>query len=144
MIYTYLATGILSAVMAFGSAWKIQSWRFDAKEKVHVEEQIAMERDARIMDNKRISNVVVAQNEARARETGLRAAADSSRAELGGLQSSSDAALRAAAADHAACTVSAAALSVVLNQCAGQYQALGEIADRHVSDIETLNAAWPK
>lgn len=140
-IYAYLATGLVAASMAFAGAWNIQSWRCDAKEKVRVEEQITVERDARILDNKRISGVVAAQNAARVREVDLRAAADRSRAALGGMQASTDAALRSAAADHSACTVTAAALGSILNQCTGRYQALGEAADRHVSDIRTLTDA---
>lgn len=50
MIYTYLATALLSALLAFGGAWKVQDWRFGAKEKERLE---AIERTRRF-DEKRI------------------------------------------------------------------------------------------
>jgi hypothetical protein len=38
---------------------------------------------------------------------------------------------------------SVATLSTVLADCSGRYQALAERADRHASDVKTLQYAWP-
>lgn len=37
MIYTYVATAILSAVLAFGGAWCVQDWRYGSKEADRLE-----------------------------------------------------------------------------------------------------------
>jgi uncharacterized protein (DUF2252 family) len=39
---------------------------------------------------------------------------------------------------------SIATLSTVLAECSGRYQGLAEKADRHASDVKTLQEAWPK
>lgn len=36
-MWTYVATAIVAAVMAFSSAWKVQDWRHDAQEKQRLE-----------------------------------------------------------------------------------------------------------
>lgn len=36
MIYTYVATALVSAALAFGGAWKVQAWRYDA-ERLEIE-----------------------------------------------------------------------------------------------------------
>lgn len=35
-------------------------------------------------------------------------------------------------------------LSAVLAECSGRYQSVAEKADRHASDVKTLQEAWPK
>jgi hypothetical protein len=39
---------------------------------------------------------------------------------------------------------SVATLSAVLAECSGRYQSLAEKADRHASDVKTLQEAWPQ
>ncbi len=39
---------------------------------------------------------------------------------------------------------SVATLSTILAECSGRYQGLAERADRHASDVRTLQEAWPK
>lgn len=144
MINTYLATGLLSAAVAFGTAWQIQDWRADAHEKDRIKQQADDEREAGARERGRIANVVDAQNAARAREVRLRADADGARTAVVGLRASTDAALAAAGASHEACLVSAAATGELFNASAEKYRALAEVADRHVSDLQTLTDAWPK
>lgn len=139
-----LIIAALIAAAGFGTAWKIQGFRMDAKEKEHVEQQFESERSAAKTAIRRVETVIEAQNAAANRERDLRGAAAGARAALVGLSSSADQALRDAATSHAACTERAAAIRVVLDQCGAAYQELGAVADRHVSDIQTLVAAWPK
>ena len=96
------------------------------------------------MDSKRTAGLAAAQNNAVTRSVALRAAASASRTERDGLRDQTDAALLGASASHAACLERATTASAVLNQCAAAYQDLGERADRHVSDLQTLTEAWPK
>ncbi len=47
MIYTYVATALVSAALAFGGAWKLQSLRMDAKDKERLEAQQELDRNNR-------------------------------------------------------------------------------------------------
>lgn len=91
MIYTYLATATVSAALAFGSAWQIQSWRNDANEnhrltkqlsddRQRAEEEADAQRELHVMEQKRRAGVIDALNVAKASETALRADAARSRA----------------------------------------------------------------
>lgn len=137
-------TAALSAVMAFGSAWQIQNWRFDAKEKQRVEQQLTDQRTSAATAIRRVDAVSQAQSTAAVRLGVLRRSAGAARNELDGLRTSSAEALRVAGASLDACTATAATLGRLLNQCGAEYQDLGAVADRHVSDIKTLTEAWPK
>lgn len=91
------------------------------------------------------SQVVKAQNEAKKRETDLRAAAAAAGAESDGLRDDL-ARLRdelAGATDEAR-TDRALAIAGVLSQCAARHQDLAQRCDRHVNDVRTLMEAWPK
>ena len=43
-----------------------------------------------------------------------------------------------------ACIATADALAGLLDQCQQEYRVMGEIADGHASDVQTLMEAWPK
>ena len=138
---------IIAAVIAaggFGAGWKIQSWRYGAKETARVQQTLADQRLAAATAIRRADNVIQAQSAAAGRAADLRRDADGSRAALVSLSQSADAALRAASASHNACLDRAAAIRVVLDQCGAAHQELGERADRHASDVKTLMDAWPK
>ena len=143
-MYTYVATALIAASLAATGAWKVQEWRFDAKEKERAEQQLESERNAATAAIRRSEAIIEAQNEAQSRLRRLRLDADGARAALVGLSNATDQALRDAAASHDACTVRAAAFSQLLNQCGAAYQELGAVADRHASDVQTIMAAWPK
>lgn len=91
------------------------------------------------------SSVVKAQNDAKAREIPLRAAAAAARSESDGLRNDLQA-MRAsfATASRDSAIERAAAIGDVLGQCAIQHQSLAERCDRHVNDLKTLIDAWPK
>ena len=143
-MYTYVATAILAAVLSATGTWKVQQWRMDAKEKEHVEQILDAERRAAAKALRNQETVIAAQSEAARRSADLRRDAAGARAAADGLRSATDQTLRDAAASLDACTVRAAAISQLLNQCGGAYQELGAIADRHASDVKTLMDAWPK
>ena len=144
MINAYLAASLVSGVLAFGSAWQIQTWRADAHENDQRTLQADDAREAAARERSRITGVVVAQNLARKRELGLLADADGARVAVDGLRTATSAALSAAHASHDACLVAAATNGELLNASAAAYRELAEISDRHVSDIQTLTDAWPK
>jgi hypothetical protein len=143
-IYIALAIAAASATTGFGTAWKIQSMRADAKELEHVQStlratELAAQNAARL--SKQLAD---AQNSAALRERGLRADAASSRASALSLSHVAAEALRRADTTHTACRDVANTQNVVLNQCVGKYRAVAEDADRAISDRQTLIDAWPK
>ena len=91
------------------------------------------------------ANVLKAKNEATIREELLRTSAASAQSESDGLRDDL-AAIRGQLGQLSRDAVAerAVAISVVLDQCARRYQGLAAVADRHVSDLKTLMAAWPK
>ena len=135
---------MLIALAAFASAWQVQSWRFNAKEKNRVEQTLSDQRLAAAGAIRRADNVIEAQSAATRRMVVLRADADGSRAALISLSGAVEAAMRAAATSHNACLDRATTASELLTQCGAAYQDLGERADRHASDVRTLMEAWPK
>jgi hypothetical protein len=142
MSYAYILTAALSAALSFGGAWKIQNWRYGAKETERAEQQITMERELRALDNKRASGVIAAQNTARVRDVALRRGADLARTELDGLRAQSADALLAGSNSLDACIVGATAFSGLLGQCSGRYTELAGKASRHASDVQTCQAAY--
>lgn len=138
MIYTHLAAAAVAGAVAFGGAWKLQSLRFDAKEKDHVEIHAAEQLRAFKSFERDQDKVITAQRAQTQRVAGLVSSAAGSRNELGRLRDATATALRAAEESHATSLVTATTASRLLNSCAGEYQALGERADRHVSDFKAL------
>jgi hypothetical protein len=144
MINTYAMTALISASMAFAGGWSINNWRCESAQKQTIEAAADQERELHTLEQKRSNGVIAAQNVARKRETALRRDADSARNALDSLRSQSDAALSRARTSHEACTVTANAQAVVLDQCGSELTTLARIADGHASDAQTLMDAWPK
>ena len=93
-----------------------------------------------------LSNAVLkAQNEAKSRETSLRAAATAAATESDGLRDDL-AAMRDQydQLSHDAIIERATAVNLVFDQCQRRYQGLAEKADRHSNDLRTLMDAWPR
>ncbi len=143
-MYTYIATALIAATVAATGAWKVQSWRFDAKEKERVEQQLESERLRAKANLRNAENVITAQNAAAARIRQLMLDAAGARATADGLRTSISTALSRADNDLAACTDTANSIGKLLDQCGTAYQELGAVADGHASDVKTLIDAWPK
>lgn len=138
---------IIAAVIAaigFGGGWKIQEWRYGAKENERAKQVLVDQRLAAATAIRRADNVIEAQSAAAVRAVGLRRAADGSRAALVGLHDAAASALRAASASQAACLERATALSELLGTVAAAGGDMAEKADRHANDVRTLSEAWPK
>ncbi len=144
VIYTHVATAILSASLSFYGGWTVNQWRHDASQKQAIEAAAVAQRELHALEQKRSSNVIAAQNVARTRETALRRDADSARDALDGLRTQSDAALQSARSSHDACLASTTRFSLALNQCSAEYQAMGAAADNWQSDALMLRDAWPR
>ena len=141
---SYILPTLLAALMAFGGAWKIQDWRYAAKEVERAETQQIAEKAARATELRRgnIANAALASAEARAVAIGRTAAALST--ERAGLLAQLDIATRFTPGNTAtACPDTAHTLADLLGQCAGRYSEVAEAADRHASDAKKLSDAWP-
>lgn len=144
MIPPQLVIAAVVAAVGFGSAWQIQNWRCGAKEKDRVAQQLTDQRLSAATAIRRVDTVSQAQSDAATRLDSLRRSAGAARNELDRLRTSSAEALRVAGTSLDACVDRATTYDRLLNQCGAEYQALGERADRHTSDIKTLIQAWPK
>jgi len=90
--------------------------------------------------------VLDAQNEAKKRETALRADVQSARNALDSLRHAADlsrAAYRLTGAPPNAAADTADAAINLLVRCSERYSELAMRADGHVSDLKTLTQAWP-
>lgn len=143
-MYTYVATGLIAASVAATGAWQVQDWRYGAKEKDRVEQQLENERLAAKAALRNADRVIEAQNKAEVRARGLRLDAAGARSAAISLHDAAAAAMRDAAVSHAACTERAAALGDVLGTVEAAGRAVSEKADRHALDAQMLVEAWPR
>ena len=136
MIYTYAATAILSAGLAFTGGWQVNQWRHDSHEKQAIEAAAVAQRELHRLEQVRSRTTLDAQVAARKQEARLRADAAASQSALVGLQSSTDAALRAAAADHATCTAVSNSLGELFTASADRYRNVAAQADQCGIDLK--------
>lgn len=142
MTQIYVALAIVLA--GFFGGWQVNGWRWEAKEKARVEQQLADQRASAATAIRRQDNVIAAQNAAADRMAGLRRDADAALAELERLRASlSGAGLRADPNALYTAPDPAAAVADLLT-VSSKYVELAAQCDRHVNDIKTLMAAWPK
>lgn len=140
----YIASIISAAILAAAFTYKIQDWRFSAKEKERVEQELNDERVRAATQIRREEAVIVAQNQAQARARSLRLDADGARAAADGLRVATAEALRTAATSHAACTERANTLGELLGAVEEAGRGMAQKADLHSTDLQTLMAAQPK
>ena len=144
MMYTYAATALLAAAIAATGTWKIEEWRYGAKEKARAEQELVNVRQSAAKAIRATDNIIVAQNAATIREANLRRDAAGTRAALVGLSGATAQALRDADTSQNACLERAATLGELLNTMADAGGQIAEKAGHHASDIKTLMEGWPK
>lgn len=141
MIYTHIAAA---------SAWEAQELRLGGQIAA-LQGQQSTDRARAMADQQSAENAIThkyqgALNEARDRETALRAAAAAARAQSDGLRKQADtAARRLAAVDVAPATIVeyASAANELLADCSRHYQDLAGEADGHTADVRAILSAWP-
>jgi uncharacterized protein HemX len=139
-----LISAVVAAAIGFGAAWKIQNKRIEHAEYERMAQAQSQERELHATEQKRLNQVIDATNRATKRESKLRSDAATAESAADSLRVQSAKALLAARASHDACIERTVAYDLVLNQCSQEYQRLGEVADRHSSDLQTITEAWPK
>lgn len=138
-----IVAGVI-ALGSFGTAWKVQDWRYGAKEAEHAEQQLENQRLAAKAALRNADRVIEAQNKAEVRARGLRLDAAGARVAAISLHDAAAAAMRDAAVSHTACTERAGAIGELLGSMEEAGRGMAEKADRHALDAETLSAAWPR
>jgi len=133
----YLLSALISAAMAFGSAWHIQNLRMESNENDRLTQQRAQEQEISRLEQARSLQVLTAQNDARLRERQLRLDAAAAESAIDSLRSALHRAVLAARTDPSICPDTAAATAELLSSCSTEYSALAGVCDRHVSDLRT-------
>ena len=149
MIYTHVAAGLLSTVIAAVGAWQVQNWRYgeqiavmkkDASEATTKAVKAAM--DKMQVDQKRKDDAIAEANKRSnynaAAATRARSAADSLRDELAAARTDLSNATESARAKYAA------AVETVLGECSRELAEMGRLADGHANDAKTLIDSWPR
>lgn len=139
-----LLIAALIAAAAFGSAWKIQDWRFTAKEKERVEQQLENERLAAKAATAEKNREIAARDAATNRERILRMDAANARSAADGLRSDLSTFMRETASNDAACIARANTLGKLLGAVEEAGRAMAQVADHHANDVKTLTDTWPK
>ena len=144
-MYTYLLAAIVSAALSGIGVWKVQDWRYGAKEADRVTAAREKEKLDRLVENRLSGNVIGALNEAKKREAAARDAAagalserDSLHDDLAKLRND----LPGISAN--ACKERVKALTEVFEQCTDRYIGMAGKAQRHSDDTDTLEGGWPK
>ena len=142
----------VSVVVGAWLAWVVQEIRIDgvkvefATYKARVEQQAVEARQAALKQKEAwIKEKEDAEQRVAQREATLRTERD--RALAGARRLRDDIATlrtRLPNAIPSACLATADTLAGLLDQCQQEYRAMGEIADGHASDVQTLMEAWPK
>ena len=155
VIKTYWLQLVLIAAgiaVGFVAAWNLQGIRLDSLEvefgtyRLAVERQAVIARAEAIKQKEQwIKEKEDAEQHAAEREEILRTERDTALA-AGTRLRDTIATLRVRLADAPgyACIATADALAGLLDQCQQEYRVMGEIADGHASDVQTLMEAWPK
>lgn len=145
LVPSWLWAALLAAMAAVSCGQQVQLERSRTKVATMQVAIAAAETRAAEQANELLQKVSDAQNEAKKRESSLRAVADGARAESDGLRGDIDV-MRAqlAGATQSAAVERAAAVATILQHCSRQYSDLAARADRHANDVRTLIEAWPK
>lgn len=139
-----LLIAAIIAAASFGTAWRIQDWRFDAKEKTHAEQKLAQIQHNAAASIRRADNVILAQNQAAHRTGRLLRDLGSSRTELDRLRAQLAQPVPGAGDTTTACADRTDPARELFADCAAQLTDMAGKADRINSDRQTLIDAWPR
>ena len=149
MIYQHVFAAILSALLGFGSGWKVQSWRYGTQiAGIKSDAALAQTKAVRtaLSETVRLQGVkdaAIKQAQTRAKANSV--ALGASRAESLSLRN--ERAIARASLSGSTCDSVrdyANALSVVFDQCTVAHQELAGKADEHAAGVELVMSAWPK
>ena len=145
---THIAAAAIAGVLAFGAAWQVQGWRYDAQiAGIHAQHATALARaNQKALDDtikmQRTKDEAIKAAEQRAAKNATaadsaRRAADSLRSTLYSFRASLPGLTKPAAA------VAADTAAELFGQCAGALTDVAAKADAHAGDALMLIEAWP-
>lgn len=140
MNLTIIAASI-SAAISFGSAWTIQSWRFNAKELDRAIQNTADQKSRFVQFEASQSRTILAQNKAATEILALRRDVAASGDAASGLRDIlASATLRAASASHEATREYVVVANEVLGSCQREYLDMAEKAEGHAIDARLFKS----
>jgi GTP cyclohydrolase III len=139
-----LLSAVVSAALAFGSAWQIQSWRIDSLKLEQANEQLAREQSSRQQLAEAAAKVEAAQVAARvATDRVRRDAARVDRAAIG-MRDTLSRSVLAAHTDLNACTTQVTTISELFTASTELSGRIAKEAGEWVNQAIVLQDAWPK
>ena len=148
-LYTYAATAIVAGALAFGGAWKVQAWRYDAQiADTAAQHAVALaSANQKALDDtikmQRTKDDAIKAAEQRARTQAVNAAA--LRTERDGLRA--QLAATTVLLPSASCSSVreyTATLNGLSDQCAGAFEDMAGKAAGHAADSRLMLEAWPQ
>ena len=139
-----LISALVSAAVAFGSAWQIQSWRLDAYKSEVLNEQLAREQSKNQALADAQAAVTKAQDAAKAATDRVRRDVDGARTADVGLRDTLASAVRSAHTDLQTCSRQVDALGELLTASTDLSRRMAAEADSWAIQAVTLQEAWPK
>ena len=139
-----LLSALVSAALAFGSAWQIQSWRIDSLKLEQANEQLAREQSSRQALADAQAKVTAAQAAAKVATDRLRADAARADRAAGGLRDTLSRSVVAAHGDLNACTAQVTTIAELLTASTDLSRRISQEADEWVVHGVALQEAWPK
>ena len=147
-----LAAFVGAVAIGFGLAWNLQGLRLDAldiefRRYQNEVEQNAIAAKRAAMDKEQFwrQEIENARINAQSREARLRRDVANAQSAARGLRDDLAAIRERVSTDTGeACRRYVGTLSDVLAECSERYSAVAGIADQCVSDVQTLNEAWPQ
>ena len=139
-----LISALVSAALAFGAAWQLQSWRIDSLKLEQANERLAIEQSSRQALADAQAKVAAAQDAAKVASDRLRAdAARADRAAVG-LRDTLSRSVVAAHGDLNACTAQVTTISELFTASTELSGRIAKEAGEWVNQAVTLQEAWPK
>ena len=139
-----IISAAIAAAIGFGSAWQIKSWMELENENHRITAARESERELYALEQRRRTQVINAANDARVRESKLRADAVAAQSAVGELRDTIADSVQAARGNPYADAKRANALGELLLECSKEYSEVAGIADRLNSERVMLIDAWPR
>ena len=145
---THIAAAAIAGVLAFGTAWQVQAWRYGEQiatiKQQHTDAALSSARNALKLTEIYRENANAAVRKAEARAAQNKRDADRLRTELDGLRGDlADVPDRIRSATREAVDQYAATATAVFGECAARYSELAEKAQGHAATVQLLMESWP-
>ena len=148
-IYTHAIAAAVAGALAFGGAWQVQAWRFDARiSDIKTQHATALASanqkaldDTIKMQRTKDDAIKAAQDRAKreaANAAALRTERDGLRAQLAATT------VQLPSASCASVREYAATVNGLFDQCAGAYQDMAGKAAGHAADARLMLESWPQ